>query len=271
MKRSIKAIVAAAGAAVMCAAPALTSVTSTPVVNSISASANYYPNLYETFDDDFAPVLSYYNGVSDTGVYSGGHADYRKISNNAVEVIKIDVADSRIKIPAQVKIGNKLYNVEKIADRAFQNKNGTRNGMGAALTKIDLSAAKYLTTIGDEAFQGCTGLTSITIPASVETIGTKAFQASGLQGIRLERASAYSLRPLVIKDSAFADLANLSYITNNVTCFTDIDRSNGHINATSNSNAFNNSNKDTVTIGTSYRVIGFREQFIDNFKEVFDF
>ncbi|MGN0614740.1 hypothetical protein [Ruminococcus flavefaciens] len=39
MKRTIKSIIAAASAAFMCVAPVLSSVSSAPIVNSISASA----------------------------------------------------------------------------------------------------------------------------------------------------------------------------------------------------------------------------------------
>lgn len=42
-----------------------------------------------------------------------------------------------------------------------------------------------LTEIGDEAFSGCSGLTSITIPETVRTIGTNAFSETGLTSVNI--------------------------------------------------------------------------------------
>jgi len=57
--------------------------------------------------------------------------------------------------------------VKSIDGNAFQGCSG--------LTSIDLSKATGLTSIGEAAFQGCSGLTSITIPSSVTSIGGDAF------------------------------------------------------------------------------------------------
>ena len=57
------------------------------------------------------------------------------------------------------------------------------------LTKVDLSAASALTSIGYVVFRGCTNLQEISLPASLDTIGTYAFYASGLKSIDLSNAS----------------------------------------------------------------------------------
>ena len=63
-----------------------------------------------------------------------------------------------------------------IGDRAFEGCSG--------LTSLNLPAG--ITSIGDWTFQGCSGLTSLTLPASITSIGGHAFQTcSGLTSLTL--------------------------------------------------------------------------------------
>ena len=65
-----------------------------------------------------------------------------------------------------------------------------------------------VTSIGDEAFQGCSGLTSITIPDGVSSIGNYAFQScSGLTSIMIPDGV------LSIGDHAFQSCSGLTSIT----------------------------------------------------------
>ncbi|MEG2541219.1 MAG: leucine-rich repeat protein, partial [Clostridia bacterium] len=107
--------------------------------------------------------------------------------------------------------------------------------------KGDIVLPNSVTSIGNSAFDGCSGLTSITIPASVTSIGDFAFSCSGLtsitvdannttyashQGILMNKAkTAIILVPKAIKDavlpntltsignSAFSNCSGLASIT----------------------------------------------------------
>ena len=49
-------------------------------------------------------------------------------------------------------------------------------GLGEDVTVLDTMDGLPVTTIGDSAFQKCTGLTRITLPDSLTTIGDSAFE-----------------------------------------------------------------------------------------------
>jgi len=100
-------------------------------------------------------------------------------------------------IPASLKsvIITNIYNVTA----------NTFNGC-TGLTSITIPAS--VTSIGDNAFQGCTGLTGITIPASVTSIGNNAFQGcTGLTGITIP-ANVTS-----IGSNAFSSCSALASVT----------------------------------------------------------
>ena len=253
MKRSIKSVIAATAAMFMCTAPTMATIPFVPAVNTITASAYYTPNAFESFADSWTPEITGLSGVT----CNLGHVDYLiNFSNNTATIKGIDYADSRIKIPAQLKVSrstnkNKYFTIKvtEIDNQAFQYKDGMTKDpknpdrllMGAPLTKIDLSAAKYLQTIGNNAFKHCTALTSIDIPASVTTINANAFYESGLKSVAFLNTFASSSKTLLIGDSAFGKCTSLRNVLNNVRYF-----------GNSSSNAFNGCSKKLITVKSSY-------------------
>ena len=75
-----------------------------------------------------------------------------------------------LEIPSQVTYNNETYRVTRLGDRSF-----FKSFM------IFVTIPNSVTSIGDEAFYGCSVLTSITIPNSVTSIGNSAF--SGCSGL----------------------------------------------------------------------------------------
>ena len=71
-----------------------------------------------------------------------------------------------ITVPSTTTYEGQTYTVTAIGDRAFFGCSG--------LTSITLSES--ITTIGERAFRGCTGLTRINIPNTINSIGANAFQ-----------------------------------------------------------------------------------------------
>ena len=70
-------------------------------------------------------------------------------------------------IPSSITVEGKEYTVTSIGNYAFDQCSG--------LTSVTIPNS--VTSIGDYAFDGCTGLTSVTIPNSVTSIGDDAFRS----------------------------------------------------------------------------------------------
>jgi hypothetical protein len=225
MKRTIKAIIAATGAAVMCAAPVLTSVSSTPIVNNITASASYYVNAFDSFDNNWVPSIT---GLYNTTKVNLGHVNYefktRENDKKEVEyiatIVGIDNADSRIKFPKGINVNGTFYKTVAIANGAFYKKNGQKQDdgkaalKGAALTMVDLNAAIYLETIGDDAFNGCTKLTgSIRLPKTLTSIGARAFCDTAITEVAYTVENRKPVSDLnAIGDDAFYNCQSLTKI-----------------------------------------------------------
>ena len=108
--------------------------------------------------------------------FKAGGIYYNRTGDNTVEVINNANGKyaGNIVIPNKVIDGFKTYSVTSIGNDAFYDCYG--------LTSINIPEG--VTSIGNDAFYGCSGLTSINIPASVTNIGKQAFKGcSGLTGI----------------------------------------------------------------------------------------
>ena len=81
-----------------------------------------------------------------------------------------------INIPASVTYSGKTYSVTSISYAAFEGCTG--------LTSVTIPGS--VTSIGYRAFSGCSGLTSVTIPNSVTSIGKVAFSdCTGLTSVTI--------------------------------------------------------------------------------------
>ena len=102
-----------------------------------------------------------------------------------------------IVIPSTVTYNNVVYNVTSIGDYAFEGCTG--------LTSIDIPDG--VTSIGIAAFNNCKGLTSVTIPNSVTSIGNNAFNnCKGLTSIDIPNSVT------IIGEGAFS-WSNLTSVT----------------------------------------------------------
>ena len=93
--------------------------------------------------------------------------DYKR---NLEELSEILPNITSIEIPTTVQHNDTSYNVTSIGEEAFYGYSG--------LTSVTIPNS--VTSIGDYAFYGCSGVTSITIPNSVTSIGYSAFSNTGI-------------------------------------------------------------------------------------------
>ena len=102
-----------------------------------------------------------------------------------------------VNIPSSVTYNGVTYSVTSIGDRAFEYCSG--------LTSVTIPNS--VTEIGNRAFAGC-GLTSVTIPNSVTSIGDYAFYyCSGLTAVTIPNSVTR------IRERAFGDCSKLTAVT----------------------------------------------------------
>ena len=101
-------------------------------------------------------------------------------------------------IPETITLVNVTYSVTSIGEYAFRGCSG--------LTSVTIPNS--VTSIGDEAFENCYGLTSITIPNSVTSIGNNVFSGcKGLTSVNIPNSVTS------IGNSAFTDCSGLTSVT----------------------------------------------------------
>ena len=149
-----------------------------------------------SFAHDIAVANS--DGVTIYYTYTNNNTElavsYRGTSpNNYADEYSGDVV-----IPKTVTYNGKNYNVTSIGHSAFDGCSG--------LTSVTIPNS--VTSIENYAFEGCSGLTSVTIPNSVTSIGIEAFQGcSGLTSITIPNSVTS------IDDYAFYGCSGLTSVT----------------------------------------------------------
>lgn len=135
------------------------SATGTDVISNVQKYVRYLINL-DSFDETADTHIAK-NGV----IYSVNRTD-KTATVTGYQNLDESVTSVELTIPSRIVVDNEFYSVIAIGDNAFED--------CSILTKINLPAS--LKTIGTEAFIYCSSLTEIVVPSSVETIGESAFE-----------------------------------------------------------------------------------------------
>ena len=119
-----------------------------------------------------------------SAVSTSGHTLYYTINGSNVTVVPENSGSPRyttaptgnLVIPSTVTANGTTYSVTTIGDYAFSGCSGLAS----------VTIPNSVTSIGSYAFRGCSGLASVTIPNSVTSIGSYAFyQCSGLASVTI--------------------------------------------------------------------------------------
>lgn len=101
---------------------------------------------------------------------------YTLLVDDRAEVLSAKSVGGDVTIPATITDGGKTYKVESIFDEAFDSNEN--------VTSITVEGNNLL-YVGDNAFQYCTNLKTVSLPESVISIGEGAFLGSGLETFKM--------------------------------------------------------------------------------------
>ena len=115
-------------------------------------------------------------------IFTSGVIKYKITATATVEVGQNYPISGVVIIPATVTYNSATYQVTSIGDYAFYGCSG--------LTSVTIPTS--VTSIGATAFYGCSGLTSVTIPNSVTSIGENAFyECTGLTSVTIPNSVTF--------------------------------------------------------------------------------
>ena len=127
---------------------------------------------------------------------------YNITGKDSVSVEAFRYSDSEftgeVTIPQTVTFYGKTYTVYEIESYAFEGLSG--------LTSVTIP--NTVTTIGESAFEDCTGLTSISIPSSVDYIGEEAFFGC----TSLKKVTCYAVQPPQVEGEVLENLNAYLYV-----------------------------------------------------------
>ena len=143
-----------------------------------------------------------------------------------------DAYVGNIIIPKSTTYNGTTYSVTSIGNRAFHGCSG--------LTSVTIPNS--VTSIGEYAFYYCSGLTSVTIPNSVTSIGYNAFaDCSGLTSVTIPNSVTS------IGSSAFSSCSGLTSVT--------VDKNNGTYDSRDNCNAIIHTSTNKLIVGCNNTII----------------
>ncbi|MCM1076219.1 MAG: leucine-rich repeat protein [Bacteroides sp.] len=119
----------------------------------------------------------------DFGLYSGTPLTYELIDDSTCRTINevhSYMISGAVEIPSSVTYEGKNYTVTEIGDNSFN---------GAKITSVSIPAT--VTTIGNSAFDNCQNLESLVLPENLKKIMNEAFARSGLRQIEVPLAVDY--------------------------------------------------------------------------------
>ena len=124
----------------------------------------------------FKNIVEASGGGSDESAFTIDGISYEVNGTGTVKVTSANKSLTSVSVPSSISYNGISYSVTAIGDYAFKGING--------ISSVTLPSS--ITHIGEESFYNCSGLTSITIPNSVNTIAHQAFYGcSGLTSVTL--------------------------------------------------------------------------------------